>query len=155
MQTDSTLTYRVHFVIRYTPWTIQSMEFSRPEYWSGQPFPSPGNLPNPGIKPRSLALQADFLPAKPTREAQLNHRRTQFSLYYKYIYLCNSRIRTDICGSVCEYGYTNIYNVFRTGQIVLQIGFVQIFLTNNSHTWENCIFPLSQSQVQLWTSRCQ
>ena len=33
-----------------TPWTIQSMEFSRPEYWSGQPFPSPGVLPNPGIK---------------------------------------------------------------------------------------------------------
>ena len=29
------------------------MDFSRPEYWSGLPFPSPGNLPNPGIKPRS------------------------------------------------------------------------------------------------------
>ena len=37
-------------------WTIQSMEFSRPEYWSGSPFPSPGDLPNPGIKPRSPAL---------------------------------------------------------------------------------------------------
>ena len=48
-----------------TPWTIQSMEFSRPEYWSGQPFPSPGDLPNPGIKPRSPALQADSLPAEP------------------------------------------------------------------------------------------
>ena len=47
------------------PWTIQSMEFSRPEYQSGKPFPSPGNLPNPGIKPRSPALQADFLPAEP------------------------------------------------------------------------------------------
>ena len=32
------------------------MEFSRPEYWSGQPFPSPGDLPNPGIKPRSPTL---------------------------------------------------------------------------------------------------
>ena len=48
-----------------TPWTIQSMEFSRQEYWSGQPFPSPGGLPNPGIKPRSPALQADSLPAEP------------------------------------------------------------------------------------------
>ena len=38
-----------------TPWTIQSMEFSRPEYWSGWLFPSPGYLPNPGIKPRSPA----------------------------------------------------------------------------------------------------
>ena len=41
------------------------MEFSRPEYWSGQPFPSPEDLPNPGIKPRSPALQADSLPSEP------------------------------------------------------------------------------------------
>ena len=41
------------------------MEFSRPEYWSGQPFPSPGDLPNPGIKPRSPTLQLDSLPAEP------------------------------------------------------------------------------------------
>ena len=44
-----------------TPWTIAcqaslSIEFSRQEYWSGLPFPSPGNLPNPGIKPVSLHL---------------------------------------------------------------------------------------------------
>ena len=41
------------------------MEFSRPEYWSGWPFPSPGDLPNPGIEPRSHTLQADSLPVKP------------------------------------------------------------------------------------------
>ena len=41
------------------------MESSRPEYWSGYPFPSPGDLPNPGIKPRSPALQAESLPAEP------------------------------------------------------------------------------------------
>ena len=41
------------------------MEFSKPEYWSGEPFPSPGDLPNPGIKPRSLTLQADSFPAEP------------------------------------------------------------------------------------------
>ena len=41
------------------------MEFSRPEYWSGWPFPSPGDLPNTGIEPRSPALQADSLPAEP------------------------------------------------------------------------------------------
>ena len=39
--------------------------FSRPEYWNGQPFPSPGDLPNPGIEPRSPTLQADSLPAEP------------------------------------------------------------------------------------------
>ena len=52
------------------PWTVAhqaplSMEFSRLEYWSGLPFPSPGNLPDPGIKPRSPALQADSLPSEP------------------------------------------------------------------------------------------
>ena len=41
------------------------MEFSRPEYWSGFPFPSPGDLANPGTEPRSPALQADSLPAEP------------------------------------------------------------------------------------------
>ena len=48
-----------------SPWTIQSMEFSRPEYWSRQPFPSPGDLPNPGIEPRSPALWVDSLPGEP------------------------------------------------------------------------------------------
>ena len=43
------------------------MEFSRQEYWSGLPFPPPGDLPNPGIEPRSPALQADSLPSEPLR----------------------------------------------------------------------------------------
>ena len=52
-----------------TPWTLAcraplSMEFSRQEYWSGLPFPSPGDLPDPGIKPRSPVLQADSLPTE-------------------------------------------------------------------------------------------
>ena len=47
-----------------TPWTVAcqaplSMEFSRQEYWSGLPFPSPGDLPDLGIEPMSPALQAD------------------------------------------------------------------------------------------------
>ena len=41
------------------------MEFSSQEYWNGFPFPSPGNLPDPGIEPRSSALQADSLPSAP------------------------------------------------------------------------------------------
>ena len=58
-----------------TPWTVArqaplSMGFSRQEYWSGLPFPPPGDLPSPGIEPRSPALQADSLlsepPGKPT-----------------------------------------------------------------------------------------
>ena len=45
--------------------TVQSMGFSRPEYWSGEPFPSPGDLPNPGVESRSPSLQADSLPSEP------------------------------------------------------------------------------------------
>ena len=48
-----------------TQWTKQFMDFFRPEQWGGQLFPSPGDLPNPGIKLRSPALQADSLPAEP------------------------------------------------------------------------------------------
>ena len=53
-----------------TPWTVAyqappSMGFSRQEYWSGLPFPSPGDLPDPGIKPRSPAVQADALTSEP------------------------------------------------------------------------------------------
>ena len=52
------------------PWTVAchaplSMEFSRQEYWSRLPFPSPGDLPDPRIKPAPAALQADSLPSKP------------------------------------------------------------------------------------------
>ena len=58
-----------------TPWTVAhqaplSVEFSRPEHWSGLPFPFPGDLPNPVIKPRSLTLQADSLPAELSRKPQ-------------------------------------------------------------------------------------
>ena len=53
-----------------TVWTVAhqapvSMEFSRQEYWSGLPFPSPGDLPDPAIKPMTLALQAGSLPSEP------------------------------------------------------------------------------------------
>ena len=41
------------------------MEFSKQEYWSGMPFPSPEDLPDPGIKPGSSALRADSLPSEP------------------------------------------------------------------------------------------
>ena len=59
-----------HVRLFETPWTAAhqaplSMGFSRQEYWSGVPFPSPGDLPDPGIEPRSSTLQADALPPEP------------------------------------------------------------------------------------------
>ena len=60
-----------------TPWTVAyqaspSMGFSRQEYWSGLPFPSPGDPPDPGIELGSPALQVDSLPSEPPGKPQLN-----------------------------------------------------------------------------------
>ena len=59
-----------HVQLFAAPWTVAhqappSMGFSRQEYWSGLPFPSPGDLPNSGIEPRSPVLQADALTSEP------------------------------------------------------------------------------------------
>ena len=64
-----------------TPWTVAyqappSMGFSRQECWNGLPFPSPGDLPNPGIEPGSPALQADALPFEPPGKNHSLTRRT-------------------------------------------------------------------------------
>ena len=69
-----------------TPWTVAhqappSMGFSRQEYWSGLPFPSPGHLPDPGLEPRSPALQADVLTSEPPGKPSIedNYRRVSIS----------------------------------------------------------------------------
>ena len=64
-----------------TPWTVPpqaslSIEFSRQEYWSGLPFPSPGVLPDTGIESGSLILQVDSLPRKLPGKPQISHRYT-------------------------------------------------------------------------------
>ena len=63
-----------------------SMEFSRQEYWSGLPFPSPGDLPNPGIKTGSLALKADSLQS----ELLGKTLTTDNFLYFQEQYLINN-----------------------------------------------------------------
>ena len=71
-----------HVRLFATPWTIWSMEFSRPEYWSGEPFPSPAHLPNPGIEPRSFALQVDSLLAEsPGKPTELPHDQASLLSY--------------------------------------------------------------------------
>ena len=60
-----------HIQLSATPWTVAHTKllcpcgFSSQGYWSGLPCPPPGDLPNPGIEPRSPALQADSLPTEP------------------------------------------------------------------------------------------
>ena len=68
-----------------TPWTVAyhaplSMGFSRQEYWSGLPFPSPGDLPNTGIEPVSPALQTDALPSEPPNVNVKSLSRAQLSV---------------------------------------------------------------------------
>ena len=58
-----------------TPWTVACQApLSRQEYWSGLPFPSPGDLPNPGIEPGSPVLQEDSLLAEPREKSQRSAR---------------------------------------------------------------------------------
>ena len=65
-----------HVRLFVIPWTVAyqaslSMGFSRQEYWSGLPFPSPGDLPSPGIEPMSPPLYADALPSEPPGKSQV------------------------------------------------------------------------------------
>ena len=65
-----------------TPWAVASQAplsigFSRQEHWSGLPFPSPGDLPDPGIKPRSPALQAYSLLTEPPGKPRKRRPQTQ------------------------------------------------------------------------------
>ena len=75
-----------HVQLCVTPWTVAhqaplSMEFSRQKYWSGLPHPPPGDLPNPGIEPKSFVLQADSIP--------LSHQGSPMYMYtYMNMYMC-------------------------------------------------------------------
>ena len=80
-----------------TPWTVArqaalSMRFPRQEYWSGLPLPSPGDLPDSGIKPMSPALQVDSLLSKSTREDPDKH--PPFSLLL--VPLSSSTVAPDV-----------------------------------------------------------
>ena len=66
-----------HVQLFATPWTVAhqtppSMGFSRQEYWSGLPFLSPGDLPDPGIEPSSPTLQADALTSEEPRKPKIS-----------------------------------------------------------------------------------
>ena len=88
-----------------TPWTEArqappSMGFFKQEYWNGLPFPSPGDLPDPGIKPASPAWQADSLPSElPGKlltyiQYYYIHANTLYMRVHKYTDIC--RYTTDI-----------------------------------------------------------
>ena len=80
-----------HVRLLVTPWTVAhqaplSMGFSNQEYWSGLPFPSPGDLPDPGIKPASLsspALAGGFFTTGATWEAQILNKCNKIQKLYE------------------------------------------------------------------------
>ena len=79
-----------HVGLFATLWTVAQqvplpMGFSRQEYWNGLPFPSPGDLPYPGIKPRSPALQADSLPTELWGKPIYMRPTTIYIYIYKFI----------------------------------------------------------------------
>ena len=81
-----------------TPWTVAyqappSMEFSRQEHWSELPFPSPGDLPDTGIEPKSPALWADALPSEPPR---MRGSLKRGSKYFSKKYTPNQSILKEI-----------------------------------------------------------
>ena len=90
-----------------TPWTVAyqalpSMGFSRQEYWSRLPFPSPGDLPDPGIKPGSLSLQADALTSEPPYKGNI------FSLMMR-TFKINSLSNFQICNTISLTLVTMLY----------------------------------------------
>ena len=92
-----------------TPWTVAhqiplSMGFSRQEYWSGLPFPSPGDLPDPGIEPRSPTLQADALTSEPCnsvlRQESWTNPRARFS-FQSHHTLERRTVGTEVSKAKC------------------------------------------------------
>ena len=81
-----------HVCIFENPWTIAhqtplSMRLSRQEYWSGMPFPTPGDLPNLVIEPRSPVLQVDSLPAELLGKSNISIDIHNMNVYLS-IYIC-------------------------------------------------------------------
>ena len=97
-----------------TSWTIQSMEFSRPEYCSGYPFTSPGDLPNPGIKPRSPAMQEDSLPAESQRKPTRPSRYDLNQIPYDYTCEMTNKFKgLDLIDRVPEELRTEVHDMLR------------------------------------------
>ena len=90
----------------YSPPGFSSVGFSRQEHWNGLPFPSPGDLPNPGIEPRSLALRADSL---------LSHQGSPnirtYVMLDQHIHTCKGYVLTKRTMVKAEYQDVNFINI--------------------------------------------
>ena len=99
-----------------TPWTAAhqappSMGFSRQEYWSGLPFPSSGDLPDPGIKPTSPALQADALTSEPSYLYGLS-QKNQDPQFIQFKKSCNLKLSQHMKLGILPYTFIHIIPCF-------------------------------------------
>ena len=103
-----------------------SMGFSRQEYWSGLPLPSPGHLPDPGIKPRSPTLQTEALPSEPPKnhghfhnEALSDYPRLSFLMFHY------SRLQYNYNDDVYLYIFSKCSNFKQlTLEVIMVFGFI-------------------------------
>ena len=106
-----------------TPWTVAyqaplSMRFSRQGYWNGLPFPSPGDLPNPGIEPKCPALQADSLPTKlqgniVTIRWFINGKRFK-CMFYIHIVSVSHSVMLTLCDPMdCSLPDSSVHEIFQ------------------------------------------
>ena len=82
-----------HVWLFVIPWNLAhqallSMEFSRQQYWSGLPFPSAGNFPDPGIEPGSSAEQAGSLPSELAYGTHLKFHIVLWKIFCDYFHVC-------------------------------------------------------------------
>ena len=116
------------------PPTIQSMEFSRPECWSGQPCPSPGDLPNPGIKSRSPTLQADSLPAELAGKPRLVSTRCYF-VPSPSVCQRQSSVKANVKFVLCLNGpliYHQYWNKFTSSKQASQQNYLYLLCNQNT-----------------------
>ena len=159
-----------------SPWTRQallSMGFSRQEYWSGLPFPSPGDLSNPGIEPRSPALQAHSLPSEPPGKtltflilyslqmklyAKEEKRGLRFSFFF-FLYYCSICIHhsgfpctSDGKESACnERDLGSILGLGKTPEEgnTYQLQYSCLENSIDRETWWATVHAVTKSQIRL------
>ena len=130
-----------HVQLFATPWTVacqasSSMGFSRQEYWSGLSFPSPGDLPDPGIEPRSCTLQADST-IWATRES-LSQRLFR-------VFCCRASKEVFVIQDVLQFTNGSWEDILITLWFTLQVLQIQPKCVLSSHLGD-----LTQNQWQPW-----
>ena len=114
-----------HVQLFATPWTVAlqdplSMGFSRQEYWSGLPCPSPEDLPDPGVKPRYPALQTDSLPSTTTLYKRGNRcRKVRWLINFKKSRSNPAKARSWTGCPPCKYFLMPALGVPRGGGLLL------------------------------------